>query len=59
MDEVMDAIEERAECNLQVLEVLETAEMMSVTRRAIVDSLEEEQRHERERFRALSEIGSK
>jgi hypothetical protein len=55
VDEVMDAMEERAESTLQVLAVLDSAEMMRVTREAIVASLEEEQRHERDRFRALRE----
>ena len=55
MSDVMDAMEERAESTLQVLAVLETAQMMRVTREAIVASLEEEQRHERDRFRALRE----
>jgi len=49
----MDAFEERAESTLQVLAALESAQMMRVTREAIVASLEEEQRQERERFRLL------
>jgi hypothetical protein len=53
--DVMDAIEERAESTLQVLAVLESAQMMRVTREAIVASLEEEQRQERDRFQALKE----
>lgn len=56
VDEVMDAMEERAESTLQVLAALESAQMMRVTREAIVASLEEEQRHERDRFRALKEM---
>ena len=53
--EAMDAIEERAESTLEVLAVLESAQMMRVTREAIVASLEEEQQQERDRFRALGE----
>lgn len=49
----MDAIEERAEANLLVLSVLDTAQMMRVTREAIVDWIEEERRRERHRFQAL------
>lgn len=55
MSEVMDTMEQRAESTLQVLAVLETAQMMRVTREAIVASLAEEQRLEREWFRALQE----
>ena len=57
VSKVMDAIEERAESTLQVLAVLESAQMMRVTRQAIVESLEEEQRHERARFQALRRTG--
>ena len=55
MSDVMDAMEERAESTLQVLAVLETAQMMRVTRQTIVASLEEEQRLERDWFKALQE----
>ena len=55
VSEVMDAMEERAESTLQVLAVLESARMMRVTREAIVASLEEEQRRERDRFKVLGE----
>ena len=58
VSQAMDAIEERAESTLQVLAVLESAQMMRVTREAIVASLEEEQRQERERFQALRELAS-
>ena len=51
--DVMDAIEERAESTLQVLAVLESAQMMRVTREAIVASLDDERRQERDRFEAL------
>lgn len=51
--DVMDAMEERAESTLQVLAVLESAQMMRVTREAIVASLDEERRQERDRFEAL------
>lgn len=53
VSQAMDAIEERAESTLQVLAVLQTAQMMRVTREAIVESLEEEQKQERDRFHAL------
>ena len=56
VDKVMDVMEERAESTLQLLAVLESAQMMRVTREAIVASLEEEQRQERDRFRALSQV---
>ena len=54
VSDVMDAMEERAESTLQLLAVLESAQMMQVTRNTIVASLEEEQRQERDRFRALA-----
>ncbi len=57
VSEVMDAIEERAESTLQLLAVLESAQMMRVTRQAIVESLEEERRQERDRFQALRHTG--
>jgi len=53
MQQVMDAMEERAESTLQVLAVLENAQMMRVTREAILESLEDERRRERDRFAAL------
>ncbi len=53
VSEVMDAIEDRAESTLQVLAVLDSAQMMRVTREAILSSLEDERRQERERFKAL------
>lgn len=53
VSQVMDALEERAEDNLRVLSALERAHMMRVTREAILTSMDEEQRRERERFRAL------
>ncbi len=55
VSEVMDTIAERAEDTLRVLDVLENAEMMQVTRRAILASLDEERRWERDRFEALRE----
>lgn len=58
VDEVMEAIEQRAESTLEVLAVLESARMMDVTREAIVASLEEEQREERDRFEALRDLGA-
>ena len=58
VSEVMDAIEERAESTLQVLAVLESAQMMRVTRQAILESLEEERRRERDRFQALRRTGA-
>lgn len=54
--EVMDAMEERAESTLLLLDALEKARMMRVTREAIISSLEEERRHERDRFRALGQM---
>ena len=53
VSEAMDAIEEHSESTLQVLAVLDSAEMMRVTRETIVASLEEERRQERARFEAL------
>ena len=47
---VMDAMEERAEANLRLLSVLDTAQMMRVTREAIVDWIEDERRRERRWF---------
>lgn len=49
----MDAIEEQAEERLKLLHVVDTAPMMSVTREAILDWIEEERRRERESFGAL------
>ena len=57
VSEVLNAMEERAESTLQLLAVLESAQMMRVTREAIVASLEEEQRQERDRFQALRQTG--
>ena len=53
VSEVMDAMEERAESTLQVLAALERAQMMQVTREAILATLEAERREERDRFEAL------
>ena len=54
--EVMDAIEERAESTLEVLAVLDSAQMMRVTRETILASLEQERRQERDRFEALRHL---
>ena len=54
VEELMDDIEQRAEDRLKLLQVLESAEMMRVTRDAIVNWIEEDQRREREIFGALS-----
>ncbi len=51
---LMDAMEERAERTLDVLEALDKARMMRVTREAIVHALDEELREERDRFRMLA-----
>ena len=51
--EVMDEMEQRAEERIGLLNVLENAEMMSVTREAIVSWIEEERFREREMFGAL------
>ena len=40
-----------------MLAVLESAQMMRITREAIVASLEEDQRHERDRFRLKEMTG--
>lgn len=53
VDELMNDIEQRAEVTLALLRVLETAEMMSVTRGAILNWIEEGLRGERARFQAL------
>ena len=55
VSDVMDAMEERAESTLHLLAVLESAQMMQITRKTIVESLDEEQRQERDRFRALGQ----
>ncbi len=47
--------EDRAHSTLHLLAVLDSAQMMQVTRKTIVESLDEEQRQERDRFRALGE----
>ena len=54
VDELMDEIEERAEDRLKLLHVLDSAQMMRVTREAILAWMEEERHRERERFGALS-----
>jgi hypothetical protein len=51
--EVMDEMEQRAEERIGLLNVLENAQMMSVTREAIVSWIEEERSREREMFGAL------
>jgi hypothetical protein len=51
--EVMDEMEQRAEERIGLLNVLENAQMMSVTREAIVSWIEEERSREREVFGAL------
>lgn len=56
LTDVMDAMEERAESTLLLLDALERAQMMQVTREAIITSLEEERRQERDRFRALGQM---
>lgn len=53
VDELMDIMEERAEVTLKLLRVLDTAEMMRVTRESILEWIEEGLRSERARFRAL------
>lgn len=54
--EMMDVIEQHAESTLELLAVLQSAQMMQVTREAILASLEEERRQERERFQALHQM---
>lgn len=51
--DLMDAMEERAETNLQLLSVLGSAQMMRVTREAIINWIEDERRRERRWFQAL------
>lgn len=51
--ELMDDMERRAEERIGLLRVLESAQMMRVTREAIVSWIEEERRREREMFGAL------
>lgn len=53
LDEVMDQLEEQAEDRLKLLQVVDCAPMMHVTREAILDWIEEERRREREDFGAL------
>jgi len=54
VNELMDDMEQRAEERLELLQVLDTAKMMRVTRDAIVTWIEDERRRERELFSALS-----
>lgn len=54
VNEVMDDMERNAEDRLKLLHVLNTAQMMRVTREAIIAWIEEERRREREVFGALS-----
>lgn len=53
VDEVMEDMEQRAEDRLQLLYVLENAQMMQVTREAIVSWIEEQQAVERQTFGAI------
>ena len=50
VNELMDDMELRAEERLKLLHVLDTANMMRVTREAIVAWIEDERRRERELF---------
>jgi hypothetical protein len=52
--EVMDDMEQRADERIGLLDVLENAQMMGVTREAIVSWIEQERWREREMFAALS-----
>lgn len=52
--ELMDHMEQRAEERLKLLHVLDTANMMRVTRDAIIAWIEDDRRREREMFGALS-----
>jgi hypothetical protein len=52
--ELMTDMEQRAEDRMGLLQVLESAEMMHVTREAITQWLEEDRQREREIFGALS-----
>jgi hypothetical protein len=52
--ELMDDIEQRADERIKLLHVLEQAQMMTVTREAIVSWIEREHSREREMFGALS-----
>jgi hypothetical protein len=52
--ELMDDIEQRADERIKLLHVLEQAQMMNVTREAIVSWIERERSREREMFGALS-----
>ena len=51
---LMNDFEERAEERLSLLHVLDTAQMMKVTRDAIVAWIENERRRDREAFQALA-----
>lgn len=55
LDQVMEEIEEQAEDRLKLLQVVDTAPMMQVTREAILDWIEQERRRERDTFGALLE----
>jgi hypothetical protein len=52
--ELMDDMEQRAEERIGLLRTLENAEMMAVTREAIVSWIEQERSREREMFGALT-----
>lgn len=54
VDEVMEDMEQRAEERMELLQVLENAQMMQVTREAIVSWIEEQQAIERQTFGAFS-----
>jgi hypothetical protein len=51
--EVMDDMEQRADERIGLLDVLENAQMMGVTREAIVSWIEQERVRDREMFAAL------
>jgi len=54
VNELMNDMEQRAEVRLKLLQVLDTAKMMRVTREAIVAWIEDERRRERELFGGMS-----
>lgn len=53
VDELMEELERRSEDRLELLHVLDNAQMMQVTREAILAWIEDERRREREAFRSL------
>jgi len=55
VNELMDDVEQKAEDRLGLLHVLNNAQMMRVTREAIVAWIEEERLRERELFGAPSQ----